>query len=58
MVVIADNRINPCALEDLKKEGFKAILLPTAPYLQSGVSGHTDMLIFLGFGKLFCHENY
>lgn len=58
MVVIADNRISPQALSCLKAEGFEAILLPTAPYLQSGVSGHTDMLIFLGFGKLFCHENY
>lgn len=58
MAVITDNRINPCALSELEKEGFEPILLPSAPYLHTAVASHTDMLIFLGFGKLFCHENY
>ena len=58
MAVITDNRINPCALSELEKEGFEPILLPSAPYLQTAVASHTDMLIFLGFGKLFCHEIY
>lgn len=58
MVVITDNRINPDALSNLKKEGFEPILLPSAPYLQIAVESHTDMLIFMGFGKIFCHENY
>ena len=58
MAVIADNRICPQALSFLKEEGFVPILLPAAPYLQEGVASHTDMLIFIGFGKVFCHENY
>ena len=58
MVVISDNRICPKALSLLKAEGFEPILLPAADYLQEGVASHTDMLIFVGFGKVFCHENY
>lgn len=58
MVVITDNRICPCALLNLQNEGFEPILLTPASYLQSSVAGHTDMLIFIGFGKVFCHENY
>lgn len=58
MAVIADNRICPQALSFLKAEGFEPILIPAANYLQEGVASHTDMLIFIGFGKVFCHENY
>ena len=58
MIAITDNRISSAALSVLRNEGFEPILLPAAAYLQSGVASHTDMLIFLGFGKLFCHEKY
>ena len=58
MAVITDKRISPRALSALQKEGFQPILLPAAPYLQTAVESHTDMLIFIGFGKIFCHENY
>lgn len=58
MVVITDNRISSHSLSELKKEGFDHILLPAASYLQPAVASHTDMLIFIGLGKIFCHENY
>lgn len=58
MYVITDNRISESSLLSLGWEGFEPILLPPADYLQAGVSSHTDMLIFLGFGSLFCHRKY
>lgn len=58
MYVITDNRIDKSSLLSLCREGFKPILLPPADYLQAGVAGHTDMLIFIGFGRLFCHKSY
>ena len=58
MYVITDNRIDNSSLRTLQKEGFEPILLPPASYLQAGVASHTDMLIFIGFGRIFCHKNY
>lgn len=58
MYVISDQRICEGALSALSLDGFEPILLPPAPYLQSAVASHTDMLIFLGFGRLFCHKDY
>ena len=58
MIAITDNSISSTALSELKKEGFEPVLLPSATYLQEGVASHTDMLIFIGLGKVFCHENY
>ena len=58
MYVITDCRINASALSHLQELGFTPILMPAAEYLQIGVASHTDMLIFLGFDKLFCHKKY
>ena len=58
MLVLTDCRINENCLTELKNLGFEAIFMPPALNLQSGVSSHTDMLLFLGFGKLFCHGEY
>lgn len=58
MPVITDSRINGSSLSSLKAQGFEVILLPMADYLSDAVSGHTDMLVFIGFSKLFCHANY
>ena len=58
MYVLADQRILPEALFALEREGFEAILLPSASYLQPAVASHTDMLMFLGFDRLFCHRRY
>ena len=58
MFVITDERIDTSALSALNEEGFESILLPPADYLSEAVAGHTDMLIFMGFGRLFCHRHY
>ena len=58
MLVITDGRISDDSLASLTDQGFEVILLPMADYLAEAVSGHTDMLVFIGFGKLFCHANY
>ncbi len=58
MQVITDSRIDKSSLHSLDRLGFEAILLPKADYLQPSVASHTDMLIFMGFGRLFCHKNY
>ena len=58
MRVLVDQRINENALSSLKSLGFEPILMPPSPLLQSGVSSHTDMLIFIGFGGIFCHASY
>ena len=58
MYVLADQIIHPEVLSTLNREGFEAILLPPASYLQPPVASHTDMLIFIGFDRLFCHRHY
>ena len=58
MFVIADHRISTEAISTLKKYGFETIPLPPAEYLSGAVASHTDMLIFMGFGRLFCHRSY
>ncbi len=42
----------------LEKLGFEILALPPAKYLSSSLSYHPDMLIFIGFGNIFCHEDY
>ena len=58
MLVLTDCRIGENCLDSLKNHGFEVILMPPAENLQSGVASHTDMLIFVGFGKLFSHRDY
>lgn len=58
MYVITDSRISTGSLEHLKNYGFQAITLPAFECLAEPVASHTDMLIFFGFGKLFCHKKY
>ena len=58
MLVITDERINKNSLSELVDLGFQPVLLPKADYLSESVAGHTDMLIFIGFGRLFCHKKY
>ena len=58
MLAITDNRIDPSSLASLHREGYDVITLPEADYLQKAVSGHTDMLIFIGFGRFFCHRRF
>ena len=58
MFAIIDERIARSSISALTDLGFEHILLPKADYLSEGVAGHTDMLIFIGFGMLFCHKRY
>jgi hypothetical protein len=58
MYVVTDERISETSLAYLKNEGFSSILIPPATYLQPAVASHTDMLLFLGFDRLFCHCRY
>lgn len=58
MFVITDHRICAKSIEALEKYGFEPILLPPASYLSAPVASHTDMLIFMGFGRIFCHKRY
>lgn len=58
MFVITDQRIGVDSIAALEKYGFAPILLPSASYLSAPVASHTDMLIFMGFGRIFCHKRY
>lgn len=58
MFVITDQRIGVDSIAALEKYGFAPILLPPADYLSAPVASHTDMLIFMGFGRIFCHKRY
>lgn len=58
MLVVTDKRINRDSLLSLTSFGFEPVLLDPAEYLSEPVSGHTDMLFFIGFGNIFCHRKY
>ena len=58
MIAIIDHRASIKSRNALKKLGIDVIPVPPSPCLQSGVASHTDMLIFIGFGRLFCHASY
>ncbi len=58
MIALIDRRASEKSLSSLQKYGFETILMPPSPSLQTGVASHTDMLIFIGFGRLFCHTSY
>ena len=58
MIAILDCRASEAVLNALKCNGLETVLMPPSPSLQRGVASHTDMLIFIGFGRLFCHTSY
>jgi hypothetical protein len=58
MFVITDHKIQEQSISSLKVLGFEPVLMQSSPFLQPGVSSHTDMLLFMGFGHIFCHESY
>ncbi len=58
MYALVDCRIGDASLSALKHNGFEPILMPHAEYLADGVASHADMLVFIGFGRLFCHARY
>ncbi len=58
MTAIIDNRMPHSSLSRLRERGFDTVCVPCAHYLDKPVSAHPDMLLFMGFGKLFCHKRY
>lgn len=58
MIAIVDCRIPEPSRKRLCELGTELISLPRADYLDTPVSAHPDMLIFMGWGKLFCHARY
>jgi hypothetical protein len=58
MIILADNRISASALSSLSAISRKVFLFPAADYLQAGVASHPDMLLFVGFDRIFCHKRY
>ena len=58
MLALIDCRADSSLLSSLEDFGFEPVLIPGADYLQNGVASHTDMLVFIGFGRLFCHARY
>ena len=58
MKALIDCRADNSLLSALENYCFEPITMPPADYLQAGVASHTDMLIFIGFGRLFCHASY
>lgn len=58
MIILADNRINASALSSLSSLTEEILLMPGADYLQEGVASHPDMLLFIGFERIFCHRRY
>ena len=58
MTALIDQRATRESIAALKRLGFNIITMPPSHFLQTGVASHTDMLIFIGFGRLFCHASY
>ena len=56
--VIVDERIDRECERGLLERGFDIIKLPRSEELQTPVSGHPDMLLFVGKSRLVCHEGY
>ncbi len=58
MYAIIDCRANQASLYSLENYGITPISMQPADYLSEGVASHPDMLLFIGFGRLFCHKRY
>ena len=58
MIALTDSRANEKSICRLESLGFEVMLMPPSTSLQAAVASHTDMLVFIGFGRLFCHVCY
>ena len=58
MIVLTDCRIDKKCESALVGHGFEVIKLPSFDGLDAPVSAHPDMLLFVGKGRLICHERY
>ena len=57
MYAIIDARAPRGCLDGLRARGFKTILLPSDDRLAAPVSGHADMLLYVG-DRIFCRREY
>ena len=57
MYAIIDARAPRGCLDGLRARGFKTILLPGDDRLAAPVSGHADMLLYVG-DRIFCRREY
>lgn len=58
MYALIDCRASDASLSSLEGLGHTPILMPPANYLDGPVASHTDMLLFIGLKRLFCHSRY
>ena len=58
MIALIDERMDEACRGALLEKGLEIIKLPGCKILQSPVSAHPDMLLFVGKGRVFCHEKY
>ena len=56
--VIIDSRAPKAVKATLCDMGFSLIQMPPFPALQTPVSAHPDMLLFIADKKVFCHADY
>ena len=56
--VIIDSRAPKAVKATLCNMGFSLIQMPPFPALQTPVSAHPDMLLFIADKKVFCHADY
>ena len=58
MIVLTDERIDAECERALRVRDFEIIKLPAYEGLQAPTAAHSDMLLFVGRGRLVCHEKY
>ena len=57
-IALINSQLNSRTKITLVTYGYKCLSVPAADYLSFPVSTHPDMLVFIGFGKLFTHKKY
>ncbi len=57
-ISIINKNLDEASKEFLSGFGFTPFSLQEAKYLDFPLSSHPDMLMFMGFDTLFCHEKY
>ena len=55
--ILSSKAPKKCA-DKLSALGYRVLALPPFERLGAPVDTHADMLLFFGFGRLFCHEKY
>ena len=58
MIALIDSRTGKNICDALREYGFTTVLMQPSPNLQDPIASHADMLLFIGFDRLFCHSDY